>query len=186
MSEQTRQSDPGVMQAMRARVLATGGRAACAAHARTHPPGWCGLRPRGHGPDDHAGQPTGTRSCAQAHYPPAVFRRTEVSPSLVSRRPRGPATVDRRRPDFCGRSHQFFRDGEDRSPGLSSATISRGDTGRRQDRVACARLGGVRETPLDQVGYTLGWGSRPQAYAAAVERMKTALDELSKLWGLVR
>jgi len=43
-----------------------------------------------------------------------------------------------------------------------------------------------RETPLDQVGYTLGWGSRPQAYAAAVERMKTALDELSKLWGLVR
>ena len=43
-----------------------------------------------------------------------------------------------------------------------------------------------RETPLDQVGYTLGWGSRPQAYAAAVERMKTALDELCKLWGLVR
>ena len=43
-----------------------------------------------------------------------------------------------------------------------------------------------RETPLEQVGYTLGWGSRPQAYAAAVERMKTALDELCKLWGLVR
>jgi uncharacterized protein DUF6456 len=43
-----------------------------------------------------------------------------------------------------------------------------------------------RESPFDQVGYTLGWGSRPQAYAAAVERLKTALDELSKLWGLVR
>ena len=43
-----------------------------------------------------------------------------------------------------------------------------------------------REAPFDQIGYTLGWGSRPQAYAAAVERMKTALDELSKLWGLVR
>jgi hypothetical protein len=43
-----------------------------------------------------------------------------------------------------------------------------------------------RESRFDQVGYTLGWGSRPQAYAAAVERMKTALDELSKLWGLVR
>jgi hypothetical protein len=43
-----------------------------------------------------------------------------------------------------------------------------------------------RETPLEQVGYTLGWGSRPQAYAAAVERMKTALDELCRLWGLVR
>jgi hypothetical protein len=41
-----------------------------------------------------------------------------------------------------------------------------------------------RETPLDQVGYALGWGSRPQAYAAAVERMKIALDELCKLWGI--
>jgi hypothetical protein len=41
-----------------------------------------------------------------------------------------------------------------------------------------------REAPLDQVGYTLGWSSRPQAYAAAVERMKMALDELCKLWGL--
>jgi hypothetical protein len=43
-----------------------------------------------------------------------------------------------------------------------------------------------REIPLDQVGYTLGWGSRPQAYAAAVERMKTALDALCELWGLAR
>jgi hypothetical protein len=40
-----------------------------------------------------------------------------------------------------------------------------------------------REIALEQVGQTLGWSSRPQAYAAAVERMKTALDELCKLWG---
>ena len=41
-----------------------------------------------------------------------------------------------------------------------------------------------REVPLEHVGYTLGWTSRPQAYAAAVERLKTALDELRKLWGV--
>lgn len=41
-----------------------------------------------------------------------------------------------------------------------------------------------REAPLEQVGYTLGWSSRPQAYAAAAERAKTALDELCKLWGI--
>jgi hypothetical protein len=39
-----------------------------------------------------------------------------------------------------------------------------------------------REVALEQVGYTLGWSSRAQAYAAAVERMKVALDELCKLW----
>jgi hypothetical protein len=41
-----------------------------------------------------------------------------------------------------------------------------------------------REIVLEQVGYTLGWSSRPQAYAAAVERMKSALDGLCKLWGV--
>jgi hypothetical protein len=41
-----------------------------------------------------------------------------------------------------------------------------------------------RETPLEQVGYTLGWSSRPQAYAAAAERAKAALDDLCKLWGI--
>ena len=41
-----------------------------------------------------------------------------------------------------------------------------------------------REIALEHVGQTLGWSSRPQAYAAAVERMKTALDELCKLWGI--
>jgi hypothetical protein len=41
-----------------------------------------------------------------------------------------------------------------------------------------------RETVLEQVGYTLGWNSRPQAYAAAAERMKTALDVLCRLWGI--
>jgi uncharacterized protein DUF6456 len=41
-----------------------------------------------------------------------------------------------------------------------------------------------REVVLEQVGYSLGWSSRAQAYAAAVERMKAALDELCKLWGI--
>lgn len=41
-----------------------------------------------------------------------------------------------------------------------------------------------REMRLEQVGYTLGWASRPQAYAAAAERMKDALDALRKLWGI--
>jgi hypothetical protein len=41
-----------------------------------------------------------------------------------------------------------------------------------------------REIALEQVGYSLGWGSRAQAYAAAAERMKNALDELCRLWGI--
>jgi hypothetical protein len=41
-----------------------------------------------------------------------------------------------------------------------------------------------REVALEQVGHALGWSSRPQAYAAALERMKAALDELCKLWGI--
>jgi hypothetical protein len=41
-----------------------------------------------------------------------------------------------------------------------------------------------REISLEHVGYTLGWASRAQAYAAAAERMKDALDTLCKLWGM--
>jgi hypothetical protein len=41
-----------------------------------------------------------------------------------------------------------------------------------------------REFAFEQVGYGLGWSSRPQAHAAAVERMKVALDELCKLWSI--
>ena len=41
-----------------------------------------------------------------------------------------------------------------------------------------------RDISLKQVGYALGWSSRPQAYAAAVERMKMALDEICRLWGI--
>jgi hypothetical protein len=41
-----------------------------------------------------------------------------------------------------------------------------------------------REFAFEQVGYALGWSSRPQAHAAAVERMKVALDELCGLWGI--
>jgi Domain of unknown function (DUF6456) len=41
-----------------------------------------------------------------------------------------------------------------------------------------------REVELEQVGNSLGWGTRAQAYAAAVERIKAALDELCRLWGI--
>ena len=41
-----------------------------------------------------------------------------------------------------------------------------------------------REFAFEQVGYALGWTSRAQAHAAAVERMKVALDELCRLWGI--
>jgi len=41
-----------------------------------------------------------------------------------------------------------------------------------------------RELPLDQVGNSLGWGGRAQAYAAACERMKAALGQLCALWGI--
>jgi hypothetical protein len=41
-----------------------------------------------------------------------------------------------------------------------------------------------REVGLDRLGSTLGWSSRAQAYAAAVERLKMALDELCRLWGI--
>jgi hypothetical protein len=41
-----------------------------------------------------------------------------------------------------------------------------------------------REVALDRVGETLGWSTRPQAYAAAAERLKMALDELCRLWGI--
>jgi hypothetical protein len=41
-----------------------------------------------------------------------------------------------------------------------------------------------REVALDQLGNTLGWASRAQAYAAAAERLKASLDVLCKLWGI--
>jgi hypothetical protein len=41
-----------------------------------------------------------------------------------------------------------------------------------------------REISLEQVGYSLGWPHRPQAYAAAAEQLKNALDDLCKLWGI--
>jgi hypothetical protein len=46
------------------------------------------------------------------------------------------------------------------------------------DSVVC------RDVGLEQMGYALGWGTRAQAYAAAVESMKTALDALCTLWGI--
>jgi hypothetical protein len=41
-----------------------------------------------------------------------------------------------------------------------------------------------QEVSLEQAGYKLGWGSKPQAIAAATERMKAALDQLVELWGV--
>jgi hypothetical protein len=41
-----------------------------------------------------------------------------------------------------------------------------------------------RDIPFEEVGNTLGWSSRPQAYAAAVERLRIALDQLCRLWGI--
>jgi hypothetical protein len=41
-----------------------------------------------------------------------------------------------------------------------------------------------RDVPLEQVGYTLGWTTRAQAYAAAAERTKMAVEELCKLWAI--
>jgi hypothetical protein len=43
-----------------------------------------------------------------------------------------------------------------------------------------------REIPLEQVGRALGWSNRAQARAAALERMKAALETLCKLWGAAR
>lgn len=41
-----------------------------------------------------------------------------------------------------------------------------------------------QEISLEQAGYKLGWSSKPQAIAAATERMKAALDRLVELWGV--
>lgn len=48
------------------------------------------------------------------------------------------------------------------------------------DHVVCL------ETPLEKVGYSLGWGSKPQAIAVATEHLKIALDGLCRLWGIGR
>jgi hypothetical protein len=41
-----------------------------------------------------------------------------------------------------------------------------------------------REVALDRIGESFGWSNRAQAYAAAVERLKMALDALCRLWGI--
>ena len=40
-----------------------------------------------------------------------------------------------------------------------------------------------REVPLEQVGYSLGWGLKSEAVAAATERLRVALDQLDQIWG---
>jgi hypothetical protein len=44
--------------------------------------------------------------------------------------------------------------------------------------VICEEIG------LDEAGKKLSWGNRPQAVAAATERLKVALDQLCTLWGI--
>ena len=65
---------------------------------------------------------------------------------------------------------------------------------RQRHREAVAAVGRIgahvldwavcREESLEQVGASLGWSNRPQAHAAAMERMKAALDALCRLWGI--
>lgn len=40
------------------------------------------------------------------------------------------------------------------------------------------------EIALEHAGYKLGWGHKPQAIVAATERMRGALDDLVKMWGI--
>jgi hypothetical protein len=46
------------------------------------------------------------------------------------------------------------------------------------DSVICA------EITLEDAGYKIGWNSKPQAIAAATERMRQALDTLCRHWGI--
>lgn len=41
-----------------------------------------------------------------------------------------------------------------------------------------------RDIPLEDTGYMLGWELRSEAIAAATERLRFALEELCKLWGM--
>lgn len=42
----------------------------------------------------------------------------------------------------------------------------------------------ARETSLEQMGYLLGWGSKPQAITAATVHLQLALDALVREWGM--
>jgi hypothetical protein len=82
----------------------------------------------------------------------------------------------------------------DLAGGCGMATTEKQVFHRQRYREAVAAIGKIgshvldwaicREISLEQIGYTLGWSSRPQAYSAAAERMKSALDDLCRLWGV--
>lgn len=65
---------------------------------------------------------------------------------------------------------------------------------RQQFRIAMETIGAVSasllsavicdEKNLDAAGAKLGWNAKPQAIAAATERMKYALDQLCAHWGI--
>ena len=131
------------------------------------------------------GQPAGACPRAQRDHPGAIRGRAEISPSLVYAGLNDPIGSDRPRPDLRHRPRRLFRHGEDGNQLFH----------RQRYREAVQAIGKIgshvldwavcRETALEQVGYSLGW-SQPatQAYAAAAERMKIALDELCRLWGI--
>src|SRR5262245_62698379 len=159
-------------------------RTACAADAGARAPHRAGCRARSQRPNHHAGQTIGTRFRAQRSHTRAILGRTKIPPSLVSRRPCRPIGIDRSQSHLCNRPRRLYGDGEDGKPTLSSAKIPGSHASRRKIGSHVLEWAVCREIALEQIGQTLGWNSRPQAYAAAVERMKTALDELCKLWGI--
>src|SRR5262245_35683436 len=160
------------------------GRAAGASNAGTSASRRGGLRARRHRPDHPAGQSAGTRFRGQCSHARAIFSRAEISPSLVSR-----CLADRLESIDLNRVFAIDLGAYSGMAKTESQLFHRQRY--REAAQAAGKIGShvlewavCREIALEQVGQTLGWNSRPQAYAAAVERMKTALDELCKLWGI--
>jgi hypothetical protein len=151
MSEQTRQSDPGVMKAMRASV---------------EPPP---VKQRALPTPERirrAGADFDLEDTGQITMRPASYGRSTSSGSL---RPIAPIFPGWRR--------------------LKPRSFIGNDIARR--RKPWARSGRMCSTgwcagKLHSIRSAIRWAGAAVRKAAAVERMKTALDELSKLWGLVR
>jgi hypothetical protein len=126
------------------------------------------------------------RALAQCAHARAVFGRTEISPSLYHA-----GLADRLESIDLNRIFAIDLGAYSGMAKTESQLFHRQRY--REAAQAVGKIGShvlewavCREIALEQVGQTLGWSSRPQAYAAAVERMKTALDELCKLWGIGR
>ena len=101
-------------------------------------------------------------------YPPASTTRSDRSTSPGSSAPTSAPFPAWRR----------------RKPALPSAKISGSGASHRQDRLARARLGGVPGNRARAGRLLAGLDQPATGYAAAAERMKIALDELCRLWGI--